>query len=205
MKRIIFGLCVIILFTGAYLLSANWLFLTRYLGFVAGGYDPKTVPMDWYRPTQSLAQGDGATLPVARPDQRTIPEHVVSEILALAGQNDTMALVIARGGRIEVEQYWDGAGRDTQFNPQSMSKTLAAMLTGIAIDEGAISSVDDPISLYLREFRGDPRGAITIRNLCRCPVAWNRLQRITPRFPGPAVCASISAPASITGYCNWNW
>ena len=186
MKRIVIGISVIILFTVAYLLSANWLFLTRYLGFVAGGYDPKTVPMDWYRPTQSLAQGDGATLPVAEPHQWTIPDHVVREVLAFAEQNDTLALIIARGGRIEVEHYWGDADRDTQFNPQSMSKTLAAMLTGIAIDEGAFGSVDDPISFYLHEFRGDARGDVTIRNLLQMsggleqiakdysPVPWSR-------------------------------
>ena len=186
MKRILIGVCVITLITGIYLLTAHWWFLTRYISFVAGGYDPKTVPMDWYAPTQPLAQGEGATLPVAEPGQQRLPQRVVSEILDFAERNDTMALIIARGGRIEVERYWGGANRDTQFNPQSMSKSLVAMLTGIAIEEGPINTVDDPISLYLRELEGDPRRAITIRNLLQMsggleqiakdysPVPWSR-------------------------------
>ncbi len=76
-----------------------------------------------------------------------------------------MALIVVRHGKIELERYWPGYGRDTLFNPQSMSKTVLGMAIGIAIADGAIGSVDDPIGNYLAEWREDPRGAITVRNL----------------------------------------
>ena len=53
--------------------------------------------------------------------------------------------------------------RSVRFNPQSMSKTVLAMLTGIAISEGHIESVDDEIGKYILEWREDNRGKITIR------------------------------------------
>jgi len=63
------------------------------------------------------------------------------------------------------EQYWQGTKRDTRFNPQSMSKTVLAMLVGIAIDRGEIASADAPIAEYLPEWEGQQRGAITIRQM----------------------------------------
>ena len=63
------------------------------------------------------------------------------------------------------ESYWRDSGRDTYFNPQSMSKTVAALLVGIAIDQGHIDSVDERVGCYVTEWADDPRGAITIRNL----------------------------------------
>lgn len=79
-------------------------------------------------------------------------------------QNST-ALIIARDGKIVHERYWQGTGRDTLFNPQSMSKTLTAMLVGTAIARGEIASVDDPIGSYIAEWSSDPRGQIPLRHM----------------------------------------
>jgi CubicO group peptidase (beta-lactamase class C family) len=46
-----------------------------------------------------------------------------------------------------------------------MHKSLMGLFIGIAIEEGKIESVDDPIGRYLQEWANDPRGEITFRNL----------------------------------------
>jgi CubicO group peptidase (beta-lactamase class C family) len=46
-----------------------------------------------------------------------------------------------------------------------MNKTVSAMMLGIAIEDGYVGSVNDPIGKYLEEWQGDPRGDITIENL----------------------------------------
>jgi CubicO group peptidase (beta-lactamase class C family) len=168
-----------------YALINSELFLRRYLSFVFKGYDPLTAPVTWYEPVQQLAHGSGATLPVAGAAARTIPDGLIDEVLAYAKAQGSLALIIARGGQIEVEAYWQGATRDTSFNAQSMSKTVLGMLTGFAIADGNLG-IDDPVGRFLPEWADDPRGRITVRNLLQMsgglaqiatdyrPVPWSR-------------------------------
>lgn len=46
-----------------------------------------------------------------------------------------------------------------------MHKTLMGIFMGIAIDEGQIGSINDPVGRYLPEWRDDPRGAIKLGQL----------------------------------------
>jgi CubicO group peptidase (beta-lactamase class C family) len=128
-----------------------------------------------------------------------------------------MALIVVRHGRIELERYWPGYDRDTLFNPQSMSKTVVAMAVGIAIADGAIGTVDDPIGRYLDEWRNDPRGAITVRNLLNMsgglaqiapdyrPVPWSGgvRQHFGTDFNGPILgLALVDPPGTRFDYNN---
>ena len=135
--------------------------------YIEGGYDPLTAPVDWYYPTRRVAGSYTHTgrLPIAEAGEETIPRGVLEAAAAYAETKDSLALVVIKGGKIELERYWNSTGRDTRFNPQSMSKTVVALLVGIAIQEGRIDGVDDPVSKYVRRLEGDPRGAITLKNL----------------------------------------
>src|SRR5438132_12720039 len=46
-----------------------------------------------------------------------------------------------------------------------MAKTITAMLVGIAVDENAIESIDDPVCRYVPELTGTEYGATTLRAL----------------------------------------
>ena len=139
-------------------------FEARLGSFLAGGYDPLTAPVDWYD-TTPVAGDFAGDLPVLDPAERTIPTGVLEAAAAYAEQQDSMALIVVRDGKVEFERYWQGAGRDSRFNPQSMSKTVLALLVGKAIETGHIASVHDPVARFVRELEGDPRGAITLHNL----------------------------------------
>jgi len=200
-------LWLLVLGAGAWLID-NRLFVKRYVSFVAAGYDPQTAPVAWYEPQYPLRHGAGSTLPAAPPAERTIPAAAISQAVAYAEAQDSLALIIARHGRIELERYWDGADRETLFNPQSMSKTVGAMLTGIALAEGAIESLDTPVERYLPEWRGDPRGRMTIRHLLTMsgglaqiatdyrPVLWSRgtWQHFGTDFNGPILQLPLADP-----------
>lgn len=79
------------------------------------------------------------------------------------------SLIVARDGVPVVERIFDGPGLDSPVNVKSLSKTVIAALTGIAIDQGVFEGVDQPIVEILGSrvpAGADPRlGQVTIDHL----------------------------------------
>jgi CubicO group peptidase (beta-lactamase class C family) len=80
---------------------------------------------------------------------------------------DTLAFVVAHEDRLVYERYFGGSTRETLQTSFSVAKSFVSTLVGIAIDEGLIGSVDDPITDYLPELAArDTRfRQITLRHL----------------------------------------
>lgn len=77
----------------------------------------------------------------------------------------TNAFLIIRDGRIVFEDYRNNTGADTRFIAFSMSKSIVSMLVGIAVEQGAIESVDDLATEYAPELAGSGYDGVTIRQL----------------------------------------
>jgi CubicO group peptidase (beta-lactamase class C family) len=78
----------------------------------------------------------------------------------------THAFIVLRDNQVLYENYFNGYARDSLCTAWSLSKSVTSALVGIAIAEGYIKSVDDPITQYLPELKGQGGfDAITIRNL----------------------------------------
>lgn len=75
-------------------------------------------------------------------------------------------LLVLRDGEPIIEQAFRGAGLDSMANVKSVSKTLLALLTGIAIERGHIESPDALVLPLLgREPTGDERDTLTVGHL----------------------------------------
>jgi len=79
----------------------------------------------------------------------------------------TTAFLVIHDDRLLYERYFDGYDESSIHTSFSMAKSFASALVGIAIDEGHIKSVDEPITNYIPELlEKDKRfKAITIRHL----------------------------------------
>jgi len=77
----------------------------------------------------------------------------------------TVAFLVVRDGAILCEEYWDDYGPNSISSSFSMAKSIVSILVGIAIDEGKITSVDQPIGDFLPEFSGGDKAKITIKHL----------------------------------------
>lgn len=85
-----------------------------------------------------------------------------------AGLPRLKSLLVSRRGALVAEYYAKGTRATTPANIKSASKSLVAMLTGIAIERGRIKSVRDPIVQWFPELAQDrdPRKRlITIEDL----------------------------------------
>ena len=63
---------------------------------------------------------------------------------------------------LEIEEYKDGFKKDDTMNVMSVTKSVTALLIGIAIDQGLIKSVDDFVMDYYKETYTPKRGEQTI-------------------------------------------
>lgn len=79
------------------------------------------------------------------------------------------SLLISHRGELVFEEYYNGADPRRPANMKSASKSVISALIGIAIDEGHIKSVEDPITKYFPEYifnqTNPDKQLITIENL----------------------------------------
>jgi len=119
---------------------------------------------------------DGCGVPVARDDGwpvASVDEDKLIDRGALCGMADRLAasstanvhaVLVARGGKLVFERYFRGSdeiyGRrvgnvtfdaDTLNDMKSVSKSVASLALGIAIDRGLIRSVNEPIFSFFPE------------------------------------------------------
>jgi CubicO group peptidase (beta-lactamase class C family) len=84
-------------------------------------------------------------------------------------------LLILKNGRVVYEYYSNGNTDKTLWTSRSVAKSVVSILIGMAIKEGFIASVNDPIIRYLPELKGSAWNDITLRELLQhsSGVAWN--------------------------------
>jgi CubicO group peptidase (beta-lactamase class C family) len=128
--------------------------------------DPVTA-VDWHRPQEKVVGRPGTSLPRAAPGAHGIDEEVLEQAIRYASETDSLALLVVHEGKLVLEEYYGGHTAGTRVNTASTAKTLLALAVGIAIQEGAISSVHAPAVRYLDEWAGDRRSGITVKNLLR--------------------------------------
>jgi CubicO group peptidase (beta-lactamase class C family) len=78
---------------------------------------------------------------------------------------NTTSLIVIKDGTVVYQRYFNRYNRDSIVTSFSIAKSVTSALVGIAIDEGDIGSVDDPIVDYLPELRGRGLDDVTIRDL----------------------------------------
>jgi len=94
-------------------------------------------------------------------DQREIP----AEYQDVFSDLQTVAFLVIQNDHIIFENYWHEYSQNSLSNSFSMAKSIISLLIGVAIDEGRIDSVDDPIGKYLPEFSSGDESKVTIRHL----------------------------------------
>ena len=86
---------------------------------------------------------------------------------AIKDASRTQGVMIIHNDSIVYEKYWGDFSADRLATVFSVSKSITSLLCGIAVDEGYIKSIDDPVTKYLPELkRKDPKWErLTIRHL----------------------------------------
>lgn len=77
----------------------------------------------------------------------------------------TVSFLVIRNDSILFESYRGGWNDTLTSNLYSCTKSIVSMLTGAALDEGKIKSLDDPVSLYIPRYTQGKQKEVTIRDL----------------------------------------
>jgi len=127
-----------------------------------------------YAPTST---GDGWA--VSTPAEHGLDPDAVAELYWRADQLESIhSLLVIKDGELVAERYWRLGRPDYQQNVQSVTKSYTGALVGLAIEDGCIPSVDEPMMTYFPELEArvrDPRtNDITIEQLLqmRAGYAW---------------------------------
>lgn len=77
----------------------------------------------------------------------------------------SIAFVMVHRDSLLHEQYWEGYSEESISNSFSVAKSIVSVLVGIALQEGAIRSIDQPVGDFLPEFKEGDKAKITIKHL----------------------------------------
>ena len=88
---------------------------------------------------------------------------------------ETVSFLVIRHDSILFESYRDGWNDTLTSNIYSATKTIVGLLAGIALDEGKIRSLDDPVSRYIPTYNKGKQKEVTLRHLLTMSggMAWD--------------------------------
>ncbi|MFN4084149.1 MAG: serine hydrolase domain-containing protein [Bacteroidia bacterium] len=86
-------------------------------------------------------------------------------LLKKSEQFETTALLIIENDSILFERYFEDYNAKDVSNSFSMAKSFTSVLIGIALKEGFITSIDNPVANYIETYNKEPFNKITIRHL----------------------------------------
>ncbi|WP_421701632.1 serine hydrolase domain-containing protein [Aliiroseovarius sp.] len=111
--------------------------------------------------TRPMTRGDGevSLLPVGA--EMTLPDGAETWI----DDRSVNALVVLKDGEIRFEDYYNGTTPEDLRISWSVAKSWLSALFGIVVDEGAIDSLDDPVTKYVPELAGTAYDGATVRNV----------------------------------------
>jgi CubicO group peptidase (beta-lactamase class C family) len=95
---------------------------------------------------------------------------------------DTTAFLVIKDDFLLYEKYFNGYDTNSTQTSFSIAKSFVSALVGIAIDEGYIDSVNDPITKYIPELEGRDDGfsRITIQHLLTMSSGIKFVRGFTP-------------------------
>ena len=90
-----------------------------------------------------------------------LTEHAITHSLRAAIHKH----FVVYQGQLVGEWYAQGFSKDSMATSWSVAKSFLSVLYGIAMDQGDLATLDEPVGQWIPEWADDARGAITLRQL----------------------------------------
>jgi len=107
--------------------------------------------------TSVLAGCAGAAFARPKPD--------LEAVLDLAMTQASTSVLVSVDGQVVAERYAAGWDAERPREVASVGKSIVAILMAMAVEDGAVASLDQAAADFIPEWRGDARAAITLHHL----------------------------------------
>jgi CubicO group peptidase (beta-lactamase class C family) len=135
-------------------------------------------------PTYQYAQpefvGDGfETSTLEAEGLRVEPVLTLVRAILAGAYPQAHSVLLVKNGKLVLEEYFYGHHRERLHGFQSCTKSITSLLVGIAIEQGHIGSIDEPVYKYFPERKGyrwiDERYDLTLKHILTMTAAldWN--------------------------------
>lgn len=116
----------------------------------------------------------GVGSPIELPGDFTYRGEVV-ETSGFLARTDTGAVLVIKDGQITFEQYWLTGGQRQTWLSMSVAKSFISALIGIAVEQGHIRDINQPITDYVPELVGSAYNNVSIKDVMQMSsgASWN--------------------------------
>lgn len=202
------------------------------IGTVREMYDGRLSPelaattfrnIDRLFPTRTIARGaTPSPLPVAAvplPSLTCTSRNGTVSLDEYMRLNRVSGLLVLRNGQVALERYALGATPQTRWMSMSIAKSITSTLIGIAIAEGRIGSLDDPVTRYVPSLAGSAYDGVSVRHVLMMAsgVQWNEtytdptsdrrrlLEAQIAQTPGTALALMAALPRAAAPGTRFNY
>ncbi len=102
--------------------------------------------------------------PLSLPEQFDLDDAQLSVDTFLA-ETGTNGLLILQNDEIKFEQYYQGHTPEGRHISWSMAKSFTSALLGVAVDEGHIDSIHQPVTDYVPQLKGSGYDGVSIKDV----------------------------------------
>jgi CubicO group peptidase (beta-lactamase class C family) len=166
--RVILVLCVVLLVLGLIYRKE----LTR-LYHVVTLFEPNVI-VENFRNMDSMFDyrivHRGETVFELKDEKRPLPdtytyEGKVKNTAQFIDETWTTGLIVLKGDTVAFEQYYRGNDRNSKAISWSVAKSFVSALMGIAVEEGSIKDINDPVTLYVPQLKGTGYDGVPIKDV----------------------------------------
>jgi CubicO group peptidase (beta-lactamase class C family) len=114
--------------------------------------------------------GPAMTLPKTYSHQGT-----ERDLKTFLDETETMALLVIRDGSIRHEWYAPWGGQTAPWVSMSVAKSFVSAALGIAVGDGLIGSIEEPVTAYIPELVGSAYDGVRIKDILQMSsgAGWN--------------------------------
>jgi CubicO group peptidase (beta-lactamase class C family) len=157
LKRVFLFLLALVAVFSVYALATGktWLFTAVYYNFAN---------IDDYKKfsNNTVAAAKPQPWNISTEYNKTAYPDSLNELLEDLG---SVGVLMIKNDSVVFEKYWDGYSDSSLSGSFSMAKSITSLLIGVALKEGKIGSILDPVGQYLPEFAGTGKIGVRIVDL----------------------------------------
>jgi len=173
-KKSLTAIGVLVILTNIYIVATGQFYVYKALYYNFENID------DWeIFPSRKVATENPEELPKHK-DYNT--QTLKSNYIKWLEDYHSVAFVAIKNDSVIHEKYWKNYGPESMSNSFSMAKSIASVLVGIAVDEGKIKSIDEPVSNYIASYKEGRKAKLSIKNLLQMSAGFNWVESYANPF-----------------------